>query len=239
MRTNTRSNATAMLMAALLAGCSAGGASPSSGPTPDPHAGAVIRGATGDARPDAERYPFTQADTDFMTMMIGHHAQAIVMSELAPERAESQSIRTLAARIINSQRDEIATMQQWLRDREQPVPEVDAAGNVTMPAGEHTGHTGHDMRAGHDPLMPGMLTAEELDELAAASGPEFDRLFLTSMIQHHRGAITMVEELFATHGAGQDEAVFRLASDVNVDQITEISRMQQMLVDLVFESGSR
>lgn len=228
-----------MLMAALLAGCSAGAATPSSAPTTDPHAGAVIRGATGDARTDAERYPFTQADVDFMTMMIGHHAQAIVMSELAPERAEGQSIRTLAARIINSQRDEIATMQQWLRDREQPVPEVDAAGNVTMPAGDHTGHTGHDMHTGHDPLMPGMLTAADLEELAAASGAEFDRLFLTSMIQHHRGAITMVEELFATHGAGQDEAVFRFASDVNVDQITEISRMQQMLVDLVFENGSR
>lgn len=225
----------AMLMAALLAGCTAGGAAPSSAPSTDAHDGAVIGGATGEARADADRYPFTEADVGFMTMMIGHHAQAIVMSELAPERAHSQSIRTLAARIINSQRDEIATMQQWLRDRDQPVPEVDAGGNVTMPG---TGHTGHDAHAGHDPLMPGMLTAEELDLLAAASGPEFDRLFLTSMIQHHRGAITMVEELFNTHGAGQDEAVFRFASDVNVDQITEITRMQQMLVDLVFEGGS-
>lgn len=236
MLTNTRSNATAMLMAALLAGCTAGGAAPSSAPTTDAHDGAVIGGATGEARPDSGRYPFTEADVDFMTMMIGHHAQAIVMSELAPGRAHDQSVRTLAARIINSQRDEIATMQQWLSDRDQPVPAVDAGGNVTMPG---TGHTGHDAHAGHDPLMPGMLSAAELDALAAASGPEFDRLFLRSMIRHHRGAITMVEELFDSHGAGQDEAVFRFASDVNVDQITEISRMQQMLVDLVFEGGSR
>src|SRR5690606_37899176 len=105
---------------------------------------------------------------------------------------------------------------------------------VRLPGGEgHGGHAGHDAHAD----MPGMLTEEQLRELDAARGAEFDRLFLTYMIHHHRGAVTMVHELFATDGAGQDEEAFRLASDVQVDQITEIARMEQMLSALPTESG--
>jgi uncharacterized protein (DUF305 family) len=169
--------------------------------------------------------------------MIGHHAQAIVMSRLAPERAESPAVRTLAARIINAQRDEIASMQGWLRDRGRPVPSPDTTGAALA-------HAGHDMASmpgmahGDHAAMPGMLTAAQLGQLAAARGPVFDRLFLQFMIQHHRGATSMVEQLFATDGAGQDEGVFKLASDINVDQVTEIARMERMLLDVLTEGGA-
>lgn len=170
---------------------------------------------------------YTQAEVDFMTGMIGHHAQALIMSGLAPENAGSNSIRILAARIINAQNDEIATMQRWLEDRGEPVPQVHIDGLNLM---VHIPGQDHDMAGGHDhAMMPGMLTREQLEELAAARGAEFDRLFLTYMIQHHEGATTMVDEMFATDGAGNDEQAFRLATDINVDQETEIARMQKML----------
>ncbi len=161
-----------------------------------------------------------------MTRMIGHHAQAIVMSRLAPSHGASASIRTLAARIINGQQDEIAAMQTWLRDRGQPVPDA-APAPMTMRGADHHTH------------MPGMLTDAQLRQLDAARGPDFDRLFLTFMIEHHRGAVAMVEELFGTSGAAQDETVFRLASDVNVDQITEIERMEKMLAALTLNTPPR
>ena len=170
------------------------------------------------ARADSARMRFSGADVRFMTGMIGHHAQAIVMSRLAPTHGASPTIQTLAARIINAQEAEIATMQQWLRDRGQTVPEVHIAGTTLMVHG-----------ADHPLHMPGMLTPEQIEALDQARGIEFDRLFLTYMIQHHGGAVTMVHDLFATDGAGQDEAVFKVASDVQVDQITEISRMERML----------
>ncbi len=162
-----------------------------------------------------------------MQGMIHHHAQAITMAEWAPTHGANPSVQTLAARIINAQRDEIATMQQWLRDRRQPVPDPgDMA--MTMPMGG----------SGHEMLMPGMLTGAQMKQLDAARGAEFDRLFLTFMIQHHRGAVSMVKDLFGTYGAGQDEKVFKFASDVNVDQTTEIARMQRMLVMLSFSNPS-
>lgn len=172
-------------------------------------------------RLENSRTRFTQADVDFMTGMIAHHAQALVMSALAPTNGASPQVQTLTARIINAQQDEIETMQQWLRDRDQPVPEVHIDGLNLMIHGvdDH----------GHDHMMPGMLSQEQLEELAAAHGEEFDRLFLTYMIQHHSGAVVMVDELFATDGAGQDEAAFKLASDINADQTTEIARMELML----------
>ena len=194
------------------------------------------------ARTDSARMRFTEADVEFVTGMIGHHAQALIMSDLAPTNGASPQVQTLAARIINAQKDEIALMQQWLRDRGQPVPMVRIDGlNLTIemsaPEGqmdhnehnEHNEHAGHDMHAGEAHMMPGMLTQEQLEELAAAFGPEFDRLFLTGMIAHHGGAVTMVTDLFAVDGTGQDEAVFKLASDVQVDQLTEIARMELML----------
>ncbi|HET7321817.1 MAG TPA: DUF305 domain-containing protein [Longimicrobiaceae bacterium] len=177
------------------------------------------------ARADSLRYPYTEADIRFMTDMIGHHAQAIVMSKWAPSHGASATVQRLAARIINSQRDEIATMQRWLRARNQPVPDPDAPMKMD----------GMGMHGDHHPmLMPGMLTPAQMERLDAARGPEFDRLFLTFMIQHHRGALTMVEDLFSTYGAAQDAKVFKFASDVNVDQATEVARMQKMLADLVF-----
>jgi uncharacterized protein (DUF305 family) len=173
------------------------------------------------ARKDSARTRFTPADVHFMTGMIGHHAQAITMSKLAPTHGASPAVQTLAARIINAQQDEIATMQRWLRERGQPVPELHVMGNEVMVHG-----------AEHDMHMPGMLTPEQMRALDAARGIEFDRLFLSGMIQHHRGAVTMVHDLFATDGAGQDDAVFKFASDVQVDQNTEIARMEQMLAAL-------
>ncbi len=156
-----------------------------------------------------------------MSHMIGHHAQAIVMAKLAPSHGASAPIRTLAERIINGQEDEIATMQRWLADRLKPVPEARPAGiRMTMNGAEH------------EMLMPGMLTQRQIEQLEQASGPAFDKLFLTFMIQHHRGAVSMVKELFDSYGAGQDELVFKFAGDVGVDQSTEIERMEKMLVSL-------
>lgn len=175
------------------------------------------------------RENFTQADVDFMTGMIAHHAQALIMSRLAPENGASQSIQTLAARIINAQKDEIVTMQQWLRDRDQPVPEVHIDGLNLM----IHGMGGHGHHAMHDhENMAGMLSQDQLEELSEAKDREFDKLFLRYMIQHHEGAVTMVQTLFDTDGAGLDEEAFRLAADINVDQITEIARMELMLEEI-------
>ena len=222
---------------------------------------------------------FTPADVDFMTGMIGHHAQALVMSAWAPTNGASPAVQRLAARIINAQRDEIETMQRWLRDRGQPVPLVYIEGSTlsiyTEPAEAETPHEGMDHQAHHAADAPtaadhgsmdheahhaamdhegmdhegmdhegmdhataglhdhmsmaGMLSQAQMDELEAARGEAFDRLFLRYMIQHHGGAITMVDALFSADGAANDEAAFKLASDVQVDQRTEIARMQQML----------
>lgn len=156
-----------------------------------------------------------------MSMMIGHHAQAIAMSRWAPTHGASASIQRLAERIINAQQDEITTIQHWLADREKPVPEARPTGMRMIMNGVE-----------HDMLMPGMLTAEQMQELDGARSAEFDRLFLTRMIQHHRGAVSMVKELFSSGGSAQDEVVFKFASDVNVDQTTEIARMEKMLTAL-------
>jgi uncharacterized protein (DUF305 family) len=171
------------------------------------------------ARADSVRHPYTQADVDFMSHMIGHHAQALVMAGWAPTHGAGASVRILAERIINAQQDEIATMQRWLGDRGKPVPEARPM-KMMMNGVEH------------EMLMPGMLTEAQMRELDQAKGPEFDRLFLTYMIQHHRGAVSMVQDLFGTNGAAQDETVFKFANDVNVDQSTEIARMERMLAAL-------
>jgi uncharacterized protein (DUF305 family) len=186
----------ASLLAVVIAACSS--ATP---PTLTPAA---------QAKADGGRPPYTRADVEFMSGMIGHHAQAVVMAGWAPTHGAGASLRALAERIVVGQRDEIALMQTWLRDRNETVPD---------------GVTSHH-------LMPGMLTAEQLARLDQARGPEFDRLFLAFMIQHHQGAITMVEQLFGANGAAQDETVFKFASDVHVDQITEIEFMSKMLAAL-------
>lgn len=171
------------------------------------------------ARADSARLPYTAADIQFMTGMISHHAQAIVMAKMAPTHGASPPVQTLCARIINAQNDEITLMQNWLRDRNQPVPEAKPMPMKMVINGQVM-----------DMLMPGMLTDEQMKQLDAARGTEFDKLFLRGMIQHHQGAITMVNQLLATPGAAQDEAVFKFANNVHVDQLTEIHRMQQMLL---------
>jgi uncharacterized protein (DUF305 family) len=173
------------------------------------------------ARADSLRRPYTTADIHFMSGMIAHHAQAIAMARWAPTHGAGESVARLAERIINAQTDEISLMRHWLLDRNQPAPEPDPRGlRMQMNGMEHT------------MLMPGMLSPEQMQRLEAARGTEFDRLFLTYMIQHHRGAVEMVKELFSHPGAGQDEVVWKFASDVNVDQTTEIARMQRMLAAL-------
>jgi len=200
-------------------------------------------GATARARADSLRYPYTQADIDFMSGMIHHHAQAITISRWAPTHGASAAVQRLTARIINAQTDEINLMRGWLTDRNQVAPTVDSTGAVSM--GGMAGMAGHDMAgmAGMHgmasgatmssmPSMPGMLSDAQLKELDAARGSDFDRMFLTFMMQHHRGAVSMVRALFASQGAGQDESVFKFASDVEVDQSTEIKRMLQMLLEI-------
>ena len=175
----------------------------------------------GQASPWPGRYPYTRADIDFVTGMISHHAQAIVMANWAPTHGAGRWVGGLCARIVNSQADEIDLFQQWLRERNQPVPEAKPMPMKMMMNGVE-----------HEMMMPGMLTDDQMKELEAAQGPEFDRLFLTYMIQHHQGAIAMVDQLMASPGAAQDEAVYKFASDIYADQSAEIERMQLMLSPL-------
>jgi uncharacterized protein (DUF305 family) len=197
------------------------------------------------ARMDSARTNFTAADASFMSGMIHHHAQAIEMSRMAPTHGASENVQTLAARIINSQVDEIKLMSRWLRDRNQPVPAVPVLGAAAsapasathdmadMPGMAMTPHADSGMVH-----MPGMLTSGQMKQLDAARGVEFDRLFLTFMMQHHRGAVSMVHDLFATAGAAQDATVFKFASDVQVDQTTEVRRMERMLLLLSLNGES-
>ena len=227
MTQNVRLFSTSLMATLALLGC-AGGVSTGGGSEPEPAQGsptdleAIYR-----ARTDSARLRVNEADVRFMTGMIGHHAQALVMARLAPSHNASPSVQVLCARIINAQQDEIATMQQWLRDRGQPVPEVHINGTtLTVDGPEYAMH------------MPGMLSPDQIRELDDARGPTFDRLFLTYMIQHHQGAVTMVHHLFATDGAALDGLTFKLASDIQVDQTTEIARMQRMLDALAESEGT-
>lgn len=166
--------------------------------------------------PESAPLPAARPDPDalFMQRMIPHHAQALEMTKLVPGRSSRRDVNALAERIRVSQAEEIAAMQRWLRARGHAVPPADAHAHAA---------------AGHGELMPGMLTAAELELLARASGPGFDRLFLSLMIRHHEGALTMVQQLFATPGAGQDSEAYRFATDVDADQRAEIRRMKAML----------
>ena len=194
---------------------------------------APSRAVRAKVRSDSVLRPYTEADARFMAGMIHHHAQAILISKWAPSHGASPSMLVLAARIINAQRDDITLMQSWLRDRGKTVPKADTLGvPMAMTGMDHASMPGMDHGA---TMMPGMLTALQLKQLDAARGAEFDRLFLSFMIQHHNGAIVMVKELFATNGAGQDQTVFKFAADVNVDQTTEVERMRKMLAALLFE----
>jgi uncharacterized protein (DUF305 family) len=152
-----------------------------------------------------------------MQGMIMHHAQAVEMTALIASHTENKDLRSLGARISSSQTDEIKFMQRWLAARGEPI-------TMTKPA-----MPGMDMA--HEPmaLMPGMLTPEQMEALRKAKGAEFDRLFLTGMMQHHGGALTMVKDLFDTAGAGQDADLFNFATDADNTQRAEIKIMQTML----------
>jgi uncharacterized protein (DUF305 family) len=149
---------------------------------------------------------FTQADVEFVQRMLAHHAQALEMTAMVESRTTSDDLPLLAERMDVSQRDEIALMQQWLEDRDQSTALT------------------HDHAQ-----MPGMLTPEQIAQLSEAQGPEFDRLFLQSMIYHHEGAIVMVEELLTGGEGGQETDIFQLAQHIDSDQRVEISRMKQLL----------
>lgn len=204
-------------MVAALAACGSARGTAAAGEVTPPADAAVSQAA----RADSVRQSYTDADVAFMTDMIHHHAQALVMADMAPTHGASGPLRTLSERIIVGQNDEIGLMQTWLRDRGQPVPDP-----------QDSGHGGHAMH------MPGMLTEAQLAELDAARGAEWDRLFLTYMIQHHQGALTMVEQLFGSYGAAQGDDMFRIASGIAADQTAEIDRMQSMLREMMFGSSS-
>lgn len=166
--------------------------------------------------------PRSAKDVEFMQMMILHHAQAVEMSELIESRTENKEIRLLGARIRQSQSDEIKFMKEWLEARGEAVSPPLTKMSET---GSHGAHKSNHNQA----LMPGMLTPKQMDALKKAKGRQFDRLFLSGMIQHHNGALSMVKDLFDTAGAGQDAALFNFASDVDGGQRAEIRIMQIML----------
>jgi len=202
MRIQWRLAMAACLAAAAVGGGCASASSSALHPTP----------------PGLGAFPYSDADVEFMSGMIPHHAQAVVMAGWAPSHGARPDVAVLCERIVVGQRDEILTMQTWLGDRGLPVPDATSMRHKMTMNG-----TTHEM------LMPGMLNDEEMAALDRARGPEFDRLFLLGMIKHHQGAIDMVDVLFKSYGAAQDETVFKFASDVYADQSTEIRVMNEML----------
>ena len=180
-----------------------------------------VSGAATQPIPESH-YRYTDADIDFMSGMIPHHAQAVVMGGWCGSHGARKDLAILCERMVVGQRDEIALMQQWLRDRALPVPDATSTRHrMKMPNGME-----------HDMLMPGMLTDEEMAALDRARGAEFDRLFLMGMIKHHQGAIDMVDVLLKSQGAAQDDTVFKFANDVQVDQAIEIDVMKDMLEEI-------
>jgi uncharacterized protein (DUF305 family) len=214
-----------ILLAAVAASCAtrAPATIQAGGEASDPRPAIVQPGAPGEATQtiteakatDLSRVQHTDADVKFMQGMIGHHRQAVEMAALVPSRTDRESMRLLAQRIDVSQADEIKMMEEWLQARGQALP------------GEHA----HHMEGAA--LMPGMLTPAEMARLEAATGTEFERLFLQGMIKHHDGALFMVKELFAQPGAGQESDIFAFASDVDADQRMEIRRMEILLKEIL------
>jgi uncharacterized protein (DUF305 family) len=161
--------------------------------------------------------PIAAADVAFMQGMIMHHQQAVEMTALIGSHTENKNVRSIGAKISSSQADEIRMMQRWLKARGQ-------ATSMSMPGMPDMDLSGKPMAP-----MPGMLTPEQMTALKAAQGAEFDRLFLSGMIQHHGGALVMVKDLFDTAGAGQDAEIFDFTTDVDNGQRAEIKIMQKML----------
>ena len=175
------------------------------------------------------------ADVRFMSDMIPHHQQALDMSALAPDRSQSHDLLGLARRVDTTQRDEIEFMEQWLRDRGEAVPDRDWLPHVVPADSAHRDHhhgNHHGNHHGHhhgEHGMEGMATPEQMAELEAATGEAFDRLYLELMIEHHRGALVMVDDLLGQRGSAQDPALYEFATDVKNDQAAEIDRMTVML----------
>jgi uncharacterized protein (DUF305 family) len=194
----------------------------------DPNAPPVVVQPGAPGQPTRTLPPSTRAilpprspkDVEFMQGMIMHHAQAVEMTALIESHTENRELRLLGARISQSQSDEMKFMKRWLEIRGEPV-------SPPMPGMAGHDMSGHDMSS-HHMLMPGMLTPKQMDALRKAKGAEFDRLFLTGMIQHHNGALIMVKDLFDTAGAGQDAELFNFATDVDSGQRAEIKIMQTM-----------
>ena len=187
--------------------------------------GEAARVITAERAVALSRSTFTAADVAFMQHMIVHHAQAVEMVGLLETRGASPAVRMMGRRIALSQQAEMDLMRDWLTRRGQPLE---------MPAMSHAGmdHASHAMPASDTPVMPGMLSPARMQTLAAANGPAFDRLFLQGMIQHHQGALDMVDALLATDGAAEDTLLSDFTNSVVADQSTEILRMQSILSDL-------
>ncbi|MDE3003531.1 MAG: DUF305 domain-containing protein [Gemmatimonadota bacterium] len=207
-----------LALAAVLAACSGGTSQPSNTPAPAGAGPRIVQpGAPGqagrtfsaDELEQVEGVSYTDADVRFMQGMIPHHRQALEMTALVRQHATTAAVRQMALRMEISQRDEIAMMSTWLRERGESV-EMSVMGMA------------------HHRMM-GMLTPEQMETLASARGVEFDRLFLEGMIQHHEGALDMVTTLFNTSGAAQESTVFKFAEEVDADQLMEIERMQALL----------
>jgi uncharacterized protein (DUF305 family) len=224
-----RSFVAAVAALALLAGCTSGESD--DGAAAD---GPRVLQAGAPGEPNRELTPeeaegldlsgpeHTEADVAFVQGMIPHHVQALRMTRLVPDRTSREDVPLFAERIDLSQEDEIDAMRRWLEARDEEVPDLGASHDMDDMAG---------MEGMDGELMPGMLTEEELLELEAATGEEFDRLFLEAMIRHHLGAMAMVEELYASDG-GQDPELSRLADHIYSDQAIEISRAEGMLAEM-------
>lgn len=212
-----------LALSVSLAACSTGRAGTASvGPEEGAPARIVQPGAPGEAGrtfsaeelDQVEGVSYTEADVRFMQGMIPHHRQALQMTALARQYATTEAVRQMGLRMEISQRDEIAMMSTWLRERGEPVemPGMGGMGGML-----------------HQGMGMGMLSPEEMEQLANARGMQFDRLFLEGMIRHHRGALDMVTSLFNTSGAAQESTVFKFAEEVDADQLMEIERMQAIL----------
>ncbi|MFA4949395.1 DUF305 domain-containing protein [Brevundimonas sp.] len=175
------------------------------------------------------RTTFTPGDAQFMQHMVVHHGQAVEMVELLRAKGADPKVKLMGERIALCQEAEIELMRNWLADRGQAQTMDMHAGHAGM---SHAGHAGHSMPASDTPIMPGMLSPAQMQTLAASSGTDFDRLFLQGMIQHHQGALDMVDDLLAQPDAAQDPMLSDFASSVVADQSAEILRMQSLLSDL-------
>lgn len=175
------------------------------------------------------RSTFTGDDVAFLQHMIVHHAQAVEMVGLLETRGASPAVRLMGRRIALSQQAEMDIMREWLTGRGQALEMPGMPGHAGM---DHSAHAGHTMPASDTPVMPGMLSLAQMQALAAARGPAFDRLFLQGMIQHHQGALDMVDALLATDGAAEDTTLSDFTASVVSDQSAEILRMQSLLSDL-------